>query len=495
MACFLADCLRWLTLVLLAWPVLVGPWLFGSWEMWWFWTGVVFICLALIFTGLASLLDNLAPSGDAEDPAENESSRRIPGTRLAVLWGTLLPFLIYAVARYKTTEVAMDAERSFVLFLTPLLVAIPIVFTLRPVQRRVLTIGLTLNFCLLGLYGILNQLCPPLDGINFGGGLYVMGKPGYAQYTDEHRASGSYYCPDHYAGFLEIGIGLALGFLLSREVSWKIRLLSLIPIAIGSVGVVLSKSRGAGLTLIVLFAWMLCVGFSQWPPKVRWYLRAAAGMIGAIVCMSFVVTNTAYISRFFQGSEAHRYANTTLEQKVELVKEKIRVSSRGRMYAGALRAWREDRQSFWVGIGAGMHQNLWPHFAASSDGNRELYQWPSLTNHDFHSYEVHSDWLQLAEEYGLSGLLLFLIFCLGIVLLLQEARRNDIRRRRQERWHKLGRPGVYPVALGAQFAILAMAFHSLGDFNLQMPATVWVLAAVIALALADTLRASRMTRS
>jgi hypothetical protein len=33
-------------------------------------------------------------------------------------------------------------------------------------------------------------------------------------------------------------------------------------------------------------------------------------------------------------------------------------------------------------------------------------------------------------------------------------------------------------------AFAAMAFHSLGDFNLQMPATTWLLAGLTALALA-----------
>jgi len=32
-------------------------------------------------------------------------------------------------------------------------------------------------------------------------------------------------------------------------------------------------------------------------------------------------------------------------------------------------------------------------------------------------------------------------------------------------------------------ALIAMAFHSLGDFNLQMPATTWMLAALVSLPL------------
>ena len=76
------------------------------------------------------------------------------------------------------------------------------------------------------------------------------------------------------------------------------------------------------------------------------------------------------------------------------------------MIGGAIRAW--QAAPVW-GVGAGMHQNIWPHVAASGDGDRGKGIWPTLVNDKFHSYEVHSDWIQLLEEYGLVGLILFLI--------------------------------------------------------------------------------------
>ena len=56
--------------------------------------------------------------------------------------------------------------------------------------------------------------------------------------------------------------------------------------------------------------------------------------------------------------------------------------------------------------------------------------------------------------------------------------KSETRECRAGRW-------VYPSTrrhsdlLCALLALAAFAFHSLGDFNLQMPGTVWVLAAVI----------------
>jgi hypothetical protein len=38
-----------------------------------------------------------------------------------------------------------------------------------------------------------------------------------------------------------------------------------------------------------------------------------------------------------------------------------------------------------------------------------------------------------------------------------------------------------------------MAFHSLGDFNLQMPATTWILAAIISVTVAVIVRPQERT--
>ncbi len=112
-------------------------------------------------------------------------------------------------------------------------------------------------------------------------------------------------------------------------------------------------------------------------------------------------------------------------------------------------------------------------FAATADGDRETGQWPSHTNHLFHSYEVHSDWVQLLQEFGIVGLALFLLPSLAvIVLLLGDIRRNA----------RAGAAHHYPLA--ALLAIAALSFHSIGDFNLQIPGITWTFAAIVILGLA-----------
>jgi O-antigen ligase len=154
------------------------------------------------------------------------------------------------------------------------------------------------------------------------------------------------------------------------------------------------------------------------------------------------------------------------------------VTCRGRMWGAAARAWQTNRI---FGIGPGMHQNLWPHFAPSTDGDRQNAAWPSLLNNDFHSFEVHNDWLQLLEEYGLTGLVLFLIPA-GIMLALFL---KALSRLADELDYIPPSPFHVSTLLTGFFAIVCMAFHSLGDFNLQLPATTWMFAVLICIPAGD----------
>jgi len=126
-----------------------------------------------------------------------------------------------------------------------------------------------------------------------------------------------------------------------------------------------------------------------------------------------------------------------------------------------------------------MHQNLWPHFAATPDGDRERGIWPRHPNNTFHSYKVHSDWLQLLEEYGLIGLALFFVPFSFLCGFFGGRLRGEARRARGD-----GRSDMADaLLLGGFLAMIAMIVHSIGDFNLQMPATTWVLAALLAIAI------------
>ena len=148
---------------------------------------------------------------------------------------------------------------------------------------------------------------------------------------------------------------------------------------------------------------------------------------------------------------------------------------RGLYIGAALRAWRSN--PVW-GIGPGQNEHRWPQFAATEDGVRaepghpETLKKPRLTNDYYHLFEVHSDWVQLLEEYGTVGFVLFCIPLAGIVVLVLV---------RQSEMDRSEAPALdRGLPLGVLLALGAVAVQSLFDFSLQMPCIDWLFGFLVA---------------
>jgi O-antigen ligase len=234
-------------------------------------------------------------------------------------------------------------------------------------------------------------------------------------------------------------------------------------------------------------------GLRQWPRTVRWWWRLTLASTAGIALIVFSQVAGSYMSRFLSYFQWEKLQHLPPGQMVRGAWDRYRDLDRGQMAAAALRAWKATGPAF--GIGPGMHKNLWPHFAASPDGDREAGRWPSSPNNTHYSFEAHNDWVQLLEEYGLAGLALFL---LPVSIAFAVLRRGLVAVRPDRPAHRPAEdePGRYAVMLGGMLAGIGMGFHSLGDFNLQIPATTWLLAAILAAALADAgeLRMRRIER-
>jgi O-antigen ligase len=441
------DCvLRWITFFTVGLAVLAGPWFFGAWEQWWFWPFVGAIFVGLVATGIRL----------AVMPAQKLS--RATMTCLLLM----IPFVIYASIRFFMADVFMDAQRSLMLHVTGFCVAIEVLFGLNANQRRYLFWAIFANLLLLGAYGLVNHAWFESK--------YVMWAPRYEQYAG--RATGSYFCPDHFSGAMEILLCLSIGLFADRLRLGTVKWFAVIAAAIAIAGVVLSKSRGGGMTVVIILGMAMIWSVAQWPKAVRWYLRLITGSLALLLLMAFFHFESGYLERFSS------YGNVGKSEGIETAVTALSRTCRGRMYGGALRAW---QSAPWLGVGPGMHQHLWPHFAPSPDGNAELGIWPTFPNISFRSYEVHSDWLQLLEEYGVVGFIVFCSVCICVFIVL-----NYFVIHERKRWTHGGvalDDGFFASVLGALLVVIAMGFHSLGDFNLQMPATTWMVAAIVAISL------------
>lgn len=462
-----SNVLSWLNFAVLGLVLFVAPWIFGAWEMWWCWSFVVIMLLSAMLFGLrlvlAVVLDERFPDPDEDYCRSN----------LKLRWVCLLsfiPFLLYGLYRVYGADVYMDAEKSLLLHFTGLLVGVQVVFGLSRRQCRLLFVLITADLLLLGAYGLINHWVT--------GNKMVMWAQGYEQYWSANRTTGSYYCPDHFSGIMELAICICLGLLFSRRVDRLLKYGAAVLLIMALTGVMLSQSRGGGITVLAIFGVCLVYGFHQWPVMVRWYCRLAAVSIFLLGFVVFLITCDAYVSRFHSYFAWEQMKGKPLAEKREILVRQLDGTSRGKMYGAALRAW---RTAPWCGIGPGMHQNLWQHFAPTADGSIELGVTPRMLNNDFYSYEVHSDWLQLLEEYGLIGLLLFLVPVMTVLYILLHEINCERRDFERHEWSGSVVRSNHAAVLAGILAWVSMVVHSFGDFNLQMPATVWLLAGIMAI--------------
>lgn len=459
--------------------VLLSPWCFGAWEAWWFWpfTGLVFIATSIFGTQLllrATHHERHTVSGRSQVRANGDRRRRRMVQTASrkplriICLATSLLFLCYATMRFLRAPVFVDAQRSLLLFVAPFLLGLQIVYGFNSQRRFLLHRMILFNLLLLGLYGILNH--------SITGSSLVLWRPGFSQYFGADRASGSYFCPDHYAGIMEIALCMALGIVCARDSTWRWRLAGVLVSIVSVTGVIMSKSRGGGMTVVVILAAACVWGVAQYPPRRRWAMRSIAVAVLVAGLLGITLTGNAYITRFATWFGWEQSQDRPLSEMTRVVWKRVQRSSRWNMSSGALRAWRESKLK---GIGPGMHQTIWPHVAASPDGDVESGQWPSRLNNQRYSYEVHNDWIQLLEEYGIIGFALLLAAVVAMGGSLLSSIRSAVGQR------ACGAPSrttgsQFALVTGALLSLLALAFHSLGDFNLQLPATGWLFGVILA---------------
>lgn len=268
-----------------------------------------------------------------------------------------------------------------------------------------------------------------------------------------YRLCGTFINSNHLGTYLAMAILLGLGLLLAQapapplpvEVSgrgrfrrWSRRehlephfrrFILIFLLLILTVGLIFTGSRGALLSLLGGIGLM---GLLLWGPRhPKGYLWALALFLAVALIYSLWLGSSPMLARFGDKEDLGRYY----------------------CFHGALALFREFP---WVGGGLGAFGDLFFR-----------YEPARLQGINFHY--AHSDWLQLAAETGLSGLILL---GLGWWVLFSRLLRQW--RRRQERF-------AWGLGLGGLAALGAGALHALGEFSFHIPAVALLYAAVAAL--------------
>jgi O-antigen ligase len=250
------------------------------------------------------------------------------------------------------------------------------------------------------------------------------------------RGSGTYICPNHLVGFLEMVLPIALAYTISG------RYKALTKIGIGYAAVMMLAGIGVTLSrggyVAVAGALVVFLVILLWNRDYR---------IPALIVLVMLIAGGALF-----GQRSWK-AQKRLEQFDTL-------STRRTYWSAAREMWKEN---FWFGVGP-------QHY----DWRFRKWRDPALQRRPVY---VHNDYLNTLAEYGTVGGIIvgggLLLLGWGVVRSWKYVRRsNEISTKPSNR---------AAVVFGCSIGMLAMALHSVGDFNMHIPANALVAVALMAI--------------
>ncbi len=250
------------------------------------------------------------------------------------------------------------------------------------------------------------------------------------------RGSGTFVCPNHLAGFLEMLLPIALAYTITGRAKSLTKVFLGYSSLVLAAGIGVTLSRGGylavGAALTVFFVLLL------------WNRDFRLPAIGLIVLL--LTTSTFFGVRSWQAEK--RFA------------QKQQYNMRLLYWKPAVEMWKEN---FWFGVGPQHYDwrlRKWRHWQLQG---RPIY--------------VHNDYLNTVAEYGTTGGLLALCAVgtlgWGVLRTWKYVRRsNEISTRTSNR---------SAVVLGCTVGLLAILFHSVTDFNLHIPGNAVTAMALLAI--------------
>lgn len=256
------------------------------------------------------------------------------------------------------------------------------------------------------------------------------------------RGSGTYICPNHLAGFLELILPLGLAYTLIGRLGHKTRILAGYGTLMILLGLAASISRGgwiaAGLSIL------LFLGLLSRQPSHR--LPAIFAVVLLLGIGAYVASRSEAVTRRFEKMLKPGQLEYAL-QRVHLWKPAVEI-------------WKDHP---WIGAGPA-------HF----DHVFRQYRPP---DYQVRPVRAHNDYLNTLADWGVVGTVLvasaFGVLFFGVSRTWKFVQRStDLGSKTSNR---------FALVLGASCGLSALLFHSVVDFNFHIPAN--ALAAVLLMAL------------
>ena len=262
------------------------------------------------------------------------------------------------------------------------------------------------------------------------------------------RASGTYICPNHLAGLLELLLPLAVAFLLVGKVNVITRILLGYAALALVVGLAATFSRSGWVAAAVGLVLLLGILLGHRNHRLKAVILLFALLAGgAFFTSKYLAQTPGYMRRVVKpDTEGADVLNLDL---------------RPPLWRAAVQMWRDN---FWFGVGPAHYDYRFPEYRPETIQPRADY--------------AHNDYLNLLADWGATG---GVVVFAGLGVFIWGLFKTWPYVRRQENAFGSGQSNRFAFFLGAVGGLAALAVHSLTDFNLHIPANALVGVTLLAL--------------
>jgi len=337
----------------------------------------------------------------------------------------VLAFAIYAVARYLTADIEYVARQELIQVLVFAFLFFAIVNNLYR-QETAQIVGFTLIFLamIISAYAIY-QFFKHSNRV----WTFTSPYPG--------RASGTYISPNNLAGFLEMLLPLAAAYVLAGRMKPVTRIFLGYAGLVMAAGLAVTLSRGGWLAAAIGLLAVLGVLIGHRSHRIPALLLLVVFIAGGACFTKIYLAKTLeYISRVEGPVSTGR----------------VDFNTRKEMWTAAERMWQDH---FWWGVGPAHYDYRFREYRPEHVQAR-----PD---------RAHNDYLNLLADWGAAGGVIVLAGMAAFATGLWETRKHVHRAERDLGRHG-GTSNRFAFFLGASAGLLALAVHSVFDFNLHIPA-------------------------
>ena len=350
-----------------------------------------------------------------------------------ICW-VVLAFAIYAVARYLTADIEYVARLELIQVLMYAFLFFAVVNNLYR-QEMAQIIGFTLIFLAMAISAwAVYQFFTHTNRV--------------WHFTSPYmgRASGTYISPNNLAGFLEMLLPLAAAYVLAGRMKPVTRVFLGYAALVMAAGLTVTFSRGGWTAAAIGLLAVLGV-----------LLRHRSHRVPALLLLVVLIGGGAWFTKIYLAKTLAyitRMEGTVSTGQVEL-------DFRRDMWTAAERMWLGH---FWWGVGPAHYDYRFREYRPE--------------NVQMRPDRAHNDYLNLLADWGAAGGIIVLagmaFFIIGVAKTWRHVRRS-------ENDFGSGQSNRFAFFLGASAGLLALAVHSVVDFNLHIPANALVGVTLLAL--------------